>query len=543
MSSIKSGLFAGIETKKLIGFVASIVLTLAVWCLPTTAFGVEGLTVIEQRVIAIFVLAAVMWILEPIPIWGTSVVIMVMMLLTTSDSMLNFFNDNLSVQELANVLGISESSEALTKEAVTKAMKGFTFYEGVKTPILSAKGIMASFADPTVMLFMGGFVLAIAATKYKLDATLARAILKPFGTKPKFVMLGFLVVTALLSMFMSNTATAAMMIAILTPVLATMPESDNKGRVGLALAIPVAANIGGIGSPIGTPPNVVAVGNLAKEGIDISFGSWMLIMVPVAFIILFLAWIILNKMFPCKQESIEIKIEGEVDKSPKAMIVYVTFAVTILLWVIGKELFGVNANVVALIPFAVFCITGVFEKKDLAKIDWDVLWLVAGGFALGVGLDAKIGPKFVETEIDGEVVRQIVEGQYVSMSQHIVGSIPFKTWPVLLLIIGSGVLCLVMSTFMSNSATAALLIPIFVALGKGMSTELAPYGGVVTLIVGLALSASFAMSLPISTPPNAIAYSKGFIEQKDMAIVGIIVGIISLVIGYAALFTLGGFLV
>ncbi len=512
------------EKSNLMKLLISTVIFLIVWLLPTTAFGVEGLTVIEQRVIAIFVLAAVLWIMEPIPIWGTSVVIMVMMLLTTSDSMLSFFNDNLGIEELAKMLGISESSEALTKEAVTKAMKGFTYYDGEKIPILSAKSIMASFADPTVMLFMGGFVLAIAATKYKLDATLARTILKPFGKKPKFVMLGFLVVTALLSMFMSNTATAAMMIAILTPVLASMPESDNAGRVGLALSIPVAANIGGIGSPIGTPPNVVAVGNLAKEGIDISFGNWMMIMVPVAMLILFLAWLFLNWKFPCKQESIEIKIDGEVDKSPKAMIVYVTFAVTILLWVFGKELLGVNANTVALVPFAVFCITGVFEKKDLAKIDWDVLWLVAGGFALGVGLDAKIGP-------DG-----------LTMSKHIVGAIPFDSWPTLAIILGSGVLCLVMSTFMSNSATAALLIPIFVALGKGMSDQLEPYGGVVTLIVGLALSASFAMSLPISTPPNAIAYSKGFIKQKEMVLVGIVVGIISLVIGYTVLFSMGGLL-
>lgn len=507
MDSKKIGTIAGMDSKKMIGMVASILLTMLVWLLPTTAFGVPGLTVVEQRVIAIFVLAAVMWIMEPIPIWGTSVVIMVLMLLTTSDSMLSFFHDFVD-ETTAKELG-----------------KGATLINGEVTPILSAKSIMAAFADPTVMLFMGGFVLAIAATKYKLDATLASAILKPFGTKPKFVMLGFIVVTALLSMFMSNTATAAMMIAILTPVLATMPESD-KGRVGLALSIPVAANIGGIGSPIGTPPNVVAVGWLEKAGVNISFGTWMMIMVPVAALILFVAWVFLCKMFPTQKEEIKVKLEGEVDKSPKAMIVYVTFALTIFLWVFGKDLFGVNANVVALIPFAVFCITGVFEKKDLGKIDWDVLWLVAGGFALGVGLEGKLGP-------DG-----------MTMSKHIVGSIPFETWPTLTLIIGSGVLCLVMSTFMSNSATAALLIPIFIALaqGSGMEEKLAPYGGIVTLIVGLALSASFAMSLPISTPPNAIAYSKGFIKQKEMILVGVFVGIVSLIIGYVVLFNFSGLL-
>ena len=477
------------DRKKIIGFAATIFVTLLVWLLPTTAFGVPGLTVVEQRIIAIFVMAAIMWILEPIPIWGTSVVVMVLMLLTTSNSMLSFMDGEVGEK-------------------------------------LSSKAIMAAFADPTVMLFMGGFVLAIAATKYKLDATLARAILKPFGTKPKFVMLGFLVVTALLSMFMSNTATAAMMIAILTPVLASMSDTDEKGRVGLALSIPVAANIGGIGSPIGTPPNVVAVGWLEKIGVNISFGSWMMVMVPVAMLILFCAWMFLCKFFPVKQESIEVKLEGDVDRSPKAMVVYFTFAITILLWVFGKELLGVNANVVALIPFAVFCITGVFEKKDLAKIDWDVLWLVAGGFALGVGLEGKIGP-------DG-----------VTMSKHIVGSIPFGTWSTLALILGSGVLCLVMSTFMSNSATAALLIPIFCALAQGpvMAERLAPYGGSTTVIVGLALSASFAMSLPISTPPNAIAYSKGFIKQSQMATVGIFVGIISLIIGYFVLFNFSGLL-
>lgn len=489
----KAGKIFGCDRKKFIGFGVTLFLTLFIWLLPTDCFGVPGLTVVEQRIIAIFVMAAVMWIMEPIPIWGTSVVVMVMMLLTTSNSMLSFFDGEVGEK-------------------------------------LSNKAIMAAFADPTVMLFMGGFVLAIAATKYKLDATLARAILKPFGTKPKFVMLGFLVVTALLSMFMSNTATAAMMIAILTPVLATMPDSDNKGRVGLALAIPVAANIGGIGSPIGTPPNVVAVGWLEKIGVNISFGNWMMLMVPVMLLILFLAWIFISRMFPSKQEKIEVKIEGETDKSPKAIVVYVTFAVTIFLWVFGKGLLGVNANVVALIPFAVFCLTGVFEKKDLAKIDWDVLWLVAGGFALGVGLEGKIGAVDPAT------------GEVMTMSKHIVTSIPFDTWSTLAVILGSGVLCLVMSTFMSNSATAALLIPIFVAIAQGMSAELADFGGATTLIVGLALSASFAMSLPISTPPNAIAYSKGFIKQSEMALVGIFVGVISLIIGYVVLFKFNGML-
>ncbi len=462
--------------KKLIGWIVSIVITLFFWCVPTEFFGIDGLTVVEQRVIALFVFAAAMWIAEPIPIWTTSVLVMVLMLLTTSDSML-----------------------------------ALLYPDGIKPDnAISYKAIMAAFADPTVMLFMGGFVLAIAATKYKFDAALAKVLMKPFGNKPHMVMLGFILVTALFSMFMSNTATAAMMLAILTPVLASLKES--KGRIGLALSIPVAANIGGMGTPIGTPPNATAVKYLTDNlGQAVSFGNWMLIMVPIVILILFLSWIFLQKVFPFqKGEVVNVEIEGEFDKSPKAWVVYITFIVTILLWVTGKWT-GINSFSVALIPFAVFTLCGIFDKNDLKKVDWDVLWLVAGGFALGVGLDR------------------------TGLAAHLVEAIPFNTWPVMLVVVGSGVLCLLMSTFMSNSATAALLIPILAAVGTGMTKELAPLGGAATLLVGIALSASLAMALPISTPPNALAYAKGFIKTRDMALVGIFVGIIGMIIAYCVL--------
>jgi sodium-dependent dicarboxylate transporter 2/3/5 len=235
--------------------------------------------------------------------------------------------------------------------------------------IIPYKDIMATFADPIIMLFMGGFVLAIIASKYKLDAGIAKAILKPFGTKSPMVLLGFIVVTAICSMFMSNTATAAMMLTILSPVLATLPTSG-KGRIALALSIPVAANVGGIGTPIGTPPNAVAMKFLNDpEGLNlqISFGEWMLYMVPLALIILFIAWIILQKMFPFTQKTIEIHIEdGFQLKDTKSWIVLITFIVTILLWVTEK-LTGINSNVVALIPLGVFAVTGIFSKDDLKK--------------------------------------------------------------------------------------------------------------------------------------------------------------------------------
>jgi len=467
--------------KLLIGLGIPIILAL----LPASVFPFD-ITVVEQRIVAIFVFAALMWILEPIPIWTTSVSVLVLMLLTTSTSMIKFLN--------------YADSDTLFGTAS------------------KYKNIMATFADPVIMLFMGGFVLAIVASKYKLDAGIAKAILAPFGTKSEMVMLGFITVTAICSMFMSNTATAAMMLTILSPILATLP-ADGKGKIGLALCIPVAANVGGIGTPIGTPPNALAIKYLNDpDGLNlgISFGEWMIYMVPLALVILFITWILLRKMFPFSQKNIVIEIKDSFKPNTKdTKIVLVTFILTILLWVTDK-LTGINANVVALIPFAVFSVTGIFTKSDLKLIDWDVLWLVAGGFALGVGLD--------ET----------------GLAKHLVEAIPFSEFPTLIIIIGSGILCCVMSTFMSNSATAALLIPILLVVGKGILPQLEEFGGISTLLVGLALSASFAMALPISTPPNALAYAKGFIKQKDMALVGIIVGVIAIALAYVELIIFKG---
>jgi sodium-dependent dicarboxylate transporter 2/3/5 len=457
--------------------------------LPSTAFGIKDLSVVEQRVIAIFAFAAIMWISEAIPIWATSVLIIVIMLLSVSTSSVWFL---------------------IPTDTETQAAGELIKY----------KDIMATFADPIIMLFLGGFVLAIAAKKCDLDANLARVLLKPFGTKSHFVLLGFIVITALFSMFMSNTATAAMMVTILAPILKATDDCNGSGKVGLALAIPIAANIGGIGTPVGTPPNAIALKYLNDpEGLNlnIGFGEWMMVMVPFVIILLLISWFLLLKMFPFNEKNIVIKIEGEMRKDKDAIIVYVVFAVTVLLWMLDKVT-GVNANVVALIPVAVLTMTGIIKKNDLKEIPWDVLWLVAGGFALGVGMD-KTG-----------------------LAEHLVKAIPFETWPTMVTIIGSGVLCLLMSTFISNTATAALLVPILAAVGAGIGTSLDAFGGITSLLVGIALCASLAMALPISTPPNALAHSTGLVKQSDMAKVGVIIGVIGLIMTYSMLLLIGKYI-
>ena len=463
-----------------------LILTATVWFLPADAFGINGLTVLQQRVIAIFVFAAAMWILEAVPAWTTSLLIIVIMLLTVSNSGISFLIDDIN-----------------------------------RTELISYKDIMATFADQTIMLFLGGFILALVASKSGVDITLARAMLKPFGTRSNVVLLGFMLVTAIFSMFVSNTATSAMMLTFLAPVLKSLPHNE-KGRAALALAIPIGANIGGIATPIGTPPNGIALGYLNDtEGLNmrIGFDDWTFVMFPLMLVILFIAWFLLRKMFRFTSKEIHLKIEGGATKGWRTYVIYITLAVTILLWMLEKVT-GINSYVVALIPVGVFCATRIIKARDLREIDWAVLWMVAGGFALGVGMD-KTG-----------------------LAKTLVSSFSFTEWPVMLVIIGSGIICWLLSTFISNSAAAALMIPILAAVGEGMKPLLDSYGGVGTLLIGIALSASFAMALPISTPPNAIAYSTGLIKSSQMATVGIIIGCISIALGYSLLIFIGqaGFL-
>ena len=244
------------NTKRIIELAIVLLVTLFLWNAPITMFGIQGLTIVQQRIIAIFAFATLMWIFEVVPSWATSVSIIGLLLLFTSDSGIKFMVNPDKVGSL-----------------------------------LSYKSIMATFADPVIMLFIGGFILAIAATKTGLDAQAARMLLKPFGTKSENVLLGFLLITGLFSMFVSNTATAAMMLTFLTPVFKQLPP-EGKGRISMALSIPVAANLGGMGTPIGTPPNTIALKYLNDpEGLNMNlgFGEWMVFMFPLVIVLLLIS--------------------------------------------------------------------------------------------------------------------------------------------------------------------------------------------------------------------------------------------------------------
>ena len=473
---VTSALTNHIEKKKVFELIVIALVTTLVWNLPSSVFGIDGLTVVQQRIIAIFVFATLSWLTEAIPSWATSLAIITIMCLTVSNNSLSPFKG-----------------------------EGEAFGE-----LLKSKDIMASFADPVCMLFLGGFILAIAATKSGLDVLLAKNLIKPFGTKSENVLLGFLLITGLFSMFVSNTATAAMMLTFLTPVFAALP-ANGKGRIALTMSIPVAANIGGMGTPIGTPPNAIALKVLDQ----ISFGQWMSFMFPLAILLLLISWRVILAFFPFTQKTIQLEIKGESHKGWRMWVVIGTFITTILLWVIPKDYTGIDSNTVAMVPMGVFALTGVITAKDLRHIDWAVIWMVAGGFALGLGMNGS------------------------GLADVAIKSIPFGEWSPIVIMIVSGLICYFLSNFISNTATAALLVPILAVVCKGMEGSLGAVGGMSTIIIGVAMSASAAMCLPISTPPNAIAYSTGLVEQKHMLKVGVTVGIIAMTLGYSLLLVIG----
>ena len=449
------------------------IITLLLWNAPTDIFGIEGLTVVQQRIIAIFAFATLMWILEVVSSWATSVAIIGLMLLFCSDSGVKWMCDPEQVGAL-----------------------------------LSYKSVMATFADPVIMLFIGGFILAIAATKTGLDAQLAKVLLKPFGNKSDNVLLGFILITGLFSMFVSNTATAAMMLTFLTPVFRQLPP-EGKGRIAMALSIPLAANLGGMGTPIGTPPNTIALKYLNDpEGLNmgLGFGEWMMFMTPLVIILLFVGWWLLKTIFPFSQKTVELEIEGEMKRDAHTYIVIFTFFITVALWLLDTVT-GINSYTVALVPFVIFALTGVITKRDLEQINWSVIWMVAGGFALGYGLNAS-------------------------------GLAANAVSPLLILLL-SGIICYALSNFISNSATAALLMPILAVVCTAMGGKLETIGGTPTVLIGVAIAASSAMVLPISTPPNALAYATNLVQQKDMSKMGLIMGLLSMVLGYIVLYFLG----
>ncbi len=432
------------------------------WAIVPLAFPIGDLSIEGRRMLAIFGAAVVLWVTEAIPLYATAVIIIFSEIVLISD------------------------------EAIVHVSDGF------EAPTYSS--FYAALAHPVLMLFLGGFFLADAAAKYRLDRNLAGVLLKPFGSSPAKLLGGLMVITALLSMFMSNTATTAAMMAVILPVTASLNVSDPL-RTGLALSIPIAANIGGLGTPVGTPPNAIALGRLADEGIRIDFLTWMGLAVPIVVVILFVAWLLLVRWYPAETDRVDVRIGGEFDRSRPAKVLYVTFAVTVLLWM-TEPIHGVPSTVVGFLPVVALLGLGVMDSDDMRNINWHVLWLVGGGIALGTGVSA------------------------TGLDVWLVDIVDWSSLPRLALLLGLVLFAIALSTVISHSAAANLLIPIGVSLATASTIDLDP----ALAAVVIAVACSLAMSLPVSTPPNAIAFATGDVATRDLARTGLVIGAVGAVV-------------
>jgi sodium-dependent dicarboxylate transporter 2/3/5 len=377
------------------------------------------------------------------------------------------------------------------------------------------------YADRIVFLLLGGFFLAATIERSNLHQRFAFTMLKFSGTNPKYIVGAFVIVTGILSAWMSNTATTVLMLPIAAAILSSI-NIHNKERFGvcLMLCIGYAASIGGVGTLIGTPPNAIFA-SLSKSlvGIDVSFVQWMLVGIPVSAISLFVMWLYMVNI-GVKLKDVTISGEGDfVLKKLQALgnlskdekIVALVFAVTITAWITRGLVWGQflpfvdDSTIAILAAIAVFLIPSAKNKRLLdwstaTKIPWGILLLIGGGLALAGG--------FTITGVDEWIASQLsfLKGMH---------------YFVILLVL---VLIVVFAEFISNTATAALIIPISAALASVLGIN------PILLMTPVAIAASFGFILPTSTPPNAIIISSGYVNAKKMARVGLPLNIIAVVL-------------
>lgn len=414
--------------------------------------------------------------------------------------------------------------------------------------VMSAKNAAAPYADDVIYLFMGGFFLAVTMERWNLHRRVALNTIKLVGASPARLVLGFMLATAFLSMWVSNSATAMMMVpiglAVVAEVTGLTPMQIKDGGAGarkfdlnfgrcLMLGIAFAASIGGLATIIGTPPNAILVAQVKTlYGYTITFFDWLLFGFPLAAITLFVTWFMLTKLiFPTGQFAAgdagrviddEIAMLGPTTRQEKAILFVATCMAT--LWIVSGFLFK-NYESLKMIKDSTIAIGGavllfawpvdlkkgkfLLDWKTGVKIPWDVVLLFGGGLAIANG--------FAETDLTKYIAQQfeMLAGMHLYL--------------LLTLIV---IFTISLTEVTSNTATATLLVPIMgsVALAMGIN----PLGP----MIAAAIAASYAFMLPVATPPNAVAYGSGCFTIKDMAMAGLWINLACFIIIPVVLYTL-----
>ncbi|MFZ0565048.1 MAG: SLC13 family permease [Chlamydiales bacterium] len=408
------------------------------WLLP------EYLTPLGKRTVAIFIIAAGFWAFEIFPLFATSIIIVILLIFSSGQQSYKYF--------------------------------------------------FSSFASPVIFLFLGGFVLAEVIQRHHIDSLLIHKLLAKLPPRPSTILVSVMIISAFFSMWISNTATTVLVLTLIKPILASVEKEDPFKR-GLILAVAFGANIGGIGTPIGTPPNAIVLGILSEYGIYLGFPRWMIMALPLMVIILILAALFLLWFFPPRKKYLSFHLPKKKPLTPKGIASLLIAALIIALWLTGP-MHKIPDSVVSLIGVGLFSAFQLIDVRGLRNIRWNILILMWGGLALGQG---------VETS---GLMTQLLKPSFLNYHIMILTAI-FCLFAILL------------SSFMSNTATANVLLPIAVSFSSY---------DFVLLSITVALACSFAFAFPISTPPNALAYSTGYIKTKDMFKVGAPLTIISLII-------------
>ena len=391
-------------------------------------------------------------------------------------------------------------TEAAPPFAVGIFIVGFLVYALGNADGIDVGKYVKTWSDGIIILFLGGFFLAEGMQKTRLDYKLLQKLLPYFGQQARYILLGLMLTTACISMLMSNTATTAMMIATAAPLYTN--SKSNFARA-LLLGIPAAASIGGMGTVIGSPPNAITVGALAQRGINIGFIDWMIVGMPLAIILTLVFWRILVSAYKIGKDPLDTSfLTAPQDGTPavnplQEQIMMAILVLTLFFWMVGKPLFGIPTAAVSGIPIAGLTLTGILTGKDVRALPWDTLMLVAGGLALGLAIE-----------------EQHLAEYYVEKLKHV--QIDYHT-----LIILFALITVTLSNFMSNTAATAILIPVALSVTALIGDH---NPAILPLIIGF--SASCALFLPVSTPPNAIAYSTGLLKQSEFRLGGISVGLL-----------------
>ncbi len=395
----------------------------------------------------------------------------------------------------------------------------------VLTDIRPPSEALAPFFDPAVALIFGGFLIGRALTKYELDKRLALLILSRTKGSGGSLILTVMGVTAFLSMWISNTASAAIMIPIALAVISRIRDTDIRGKYGKALVLGVAyaATLGGVASLVGSPPNPLAASYINSFlGIEFTFMSWIPFDLPVVLIMLPITWQWIVFRFKIPRDIEEMDDLKEVSRKEylrlgplprEQKLVLVIFASVVILWfteklpyfianVIGWSGHGISSSIVALIGGVSLMILRLLDEKDVSShISWSSLLILGSGIALGGAM--------IDTGLSAFIAQQMTG---------------LGIFPAVIIVVIIGIIAVLVTMVASNTGAAVILIPVAIPLAVGLGID--PL--LITMVIAIGVSMDFA--LPTGTPPSTIAYSTGKVEMREMITTGLVVDLIAIIV-------------